>query len=191
MKMSILIYSYIYIYMNILNNNYVNSVFYIINIIYILMNIIDNYYDIFNISNNATRDDIIIAYKININKFNFNNLSDEDIYKIKLLKTGLYILLNYNLKKNYDKKLEEINNNTSFSIFNYNTPDKNEQNIESQFNVDNSWMENINIENNNQKKKDLNISDRVFDLSFINKQISLEDDIDFKNKKQYQVKKND
>jgi DnaJ-class molecular chaperone len=155
------------------------------------MNIIDNYYDIFNISNNATRDDIIIAYKININKFNFNNLSDEDIYKIKLLKTGLYILLNYNLKKNYDKKLEEINNNTSFSIFNYNTPDKNEQNIESQFNVDNSWMENINIENNNQKKKDLNISDRVFDLSFINKQISLEDDIDFKNKKQYQVKKND
>ena len=152
------------------------------------MNIIDNYYEIFNISKDASRDDIIIAYKNKINKFNINKLSDEDIYNIKLLKTGLYIFLNYDLKKNYDKKLnDDTLNNTSF----VNNTNFNENNIESLFNLDNSWMENITNDNHQKKKNiDINMSNRVFDLSFINKQISLDDEICFKNKKHYQLKKN-
>jgi DnaJ-class molecular chaperone len=123
----------------------------------------EDYYNIFNISSSATIKEILNSYENKINKFNsIRNLSNEDIKYIKLLKSGLYILTNKELRQNYDYIL-------------HNEPKALNQNedetLDSLFNVDNSWM-NTNNEKEKapMKKVECNvISDRIFSLSGLNR----------------------
>ena len=126
----------------------------------------DNYYELFNINKNANIKDIINAYENKINYYNnCNNLSDEDICKIKIYKKGLYILTNSKLRSNYDNSL--INN-----VMAQNENNDELNNLDDLFNIDKSWMSQINIDNdsNNLKKQNIesNLNNRIFDISFIN-----------------------
>lgn len=68
----------------------------------------DNYYQLLEISTDASSEEIIIAYKNKIKLFNFiNNLSTLQINQIKQLKIALYILTNLKLRKKYDKHLQD------------------------------------------------------------------------------------
>ena len=81
-----------------------------------------NFYEFFNISNNSSLKEIVNAYKIKIILYNnIEKLSDRQKYEIKMLKIGLYILTNKNLKKKYNKIIEmkdkkTINLNTDSKI---------------------------------------------------------------------------
>jgi DnaJ-class molecular chaperone len=148
----------------------------------------ENFYNLFKISKNASNQDIILSYQNSVKKFNnINKLSIEDINEIKTLKTGLYILLNKELRENYNNILEQVVNNNSItkninnnieSLGNYENENNNFNDV---FNIDNSWMNNSfmnNIEQNKnlRKKSDINIiGDRIFSLSELNKQPDLTD----------------
>ena len=125
----------------------------------------DNYYELFQINKNASTKDIINAYENKINYYNNNNLSDKDILNIKIYKKGLYILTNSKLRGNYDKLL--------FNKYNVIAENDNDDlnNLDDLFNIDKSWMKNINELNDVNSKKQTfenNLSDRIFDVSFIN-----------------------
>ena len=62
----------------------------------------NNFYELFEISNSASINDVKLAYKNKINEFNYLPfLTDEQIYQIKTLKIGLHILTNNELRKKY------------------------------------------------------------------------------------------
>ena len=72
----------------------------------------NNYYDLFNLKTDCKEKDIINSYQIKINKYkNLIKISEEDIFNIKILKSGLYILLNSELRSKYDILLKNNNNN--------------------------------------------------------------------------------
>jgi len=120
----------------------------------------DNYYKLFNINNNASKNEIIHAYNEKINIYNyFKSLNQNQINKIKIFKKGLYILTTPELKQKYDDKLFNSNN------------------IDSVFNIDNSWMKQYNIKNTDNKK-DINFSSRIFGLSDLNKKPDFPSDIE-------------
>ena len=126
----------------------------------------DNYYELFDLNKNANTKDIINAYENKIKYYNnCNNLSNEDICKIKIYKKGLYILTNSKLKSNYDNLL--FNN-----VMAQNANNDELNNLDDLFNIDKSWMSKINIDNdnNNNKKQNIenNLNNRIFDVSFIN-----------------------
>jgi hypothetical protein len=152
-----------------------------------------NFYDLFEIDSTSLIDDIVTAYKNKINPFNeMDELSDDDISKIKLLKIGLYILITPNLRTIYDNKIryseskesevEEKSDNEpegkqSFSSANNEPKALNEaehNNLDSLFNIDNSWMTKKDTSNNINKKKNLiegnEIGDRIFSMKNITKQ---------------------
>jgi hypothetical protein len=105
------------------------------------------------------------------------NLSKSEINEIKLLKSGLYILTNDELRNKYDIVMgfKQRNDPKSIQIFvpepeNFNHEDT----LDSLFNVDNSWMKNheINMDNGSRRLKNNNhnvINNRVFSLSDLNK----------------------
>ena len=165
------------------------------------MNNINNFYKLFDVLQNASTKEIIMAYENKITKYNnIEKLSNEQVYNIKMLKIGLYILINPKLRKKYNETTT-INNNANKPKDNeykeVNKPDKpnkpnkpnksdkpdnepiainslNDDTLDSLFNVDNSWMNkvNVNSESSQTNKKnnfDTNIGDRVFSLSDINK----------------------
>ena len=76
-----------------------------------------NFYEYFCIEHDANIKTIILAYRNKISKyFIYNDLSDRQIYEIKMLKTGLYILTNKKLRKKYNKLIKiqnEIDINTT------------------------------------------------------------------------------
>ena len=75
----------------------------------------DNLYEYLDISISATKKQIIEAYKQKISKYlPLTSLSDKEIYEIKMLKVGLYILTNDTLKHKYNIliKLEKPNLST-------------------------------------------------------------------------------
>lgn len=120
----------------------------------------DNYYKLLNINNNASTKEIINAYNIKINIYNyFKSLNKNQINEIKILKKALYILTTPELKQKYDDKI--FNNN----------------NIDLVFSVDNSWMKDYNIKNM-ENKKEINFSNRVFSLSDLNKKQDFISEID-------------
>ena len=131
----------------------------------------NNFYELFGISNTASTKDIISAYENKINKFsNLKTLNQTQVDEIKMFKVGLHILTNTKLKEKYNKIININNINKSTEPLANN--DINDNNLDSIFNVDNSWMKNYNnkIDNNDKKiKYDTNISDRVFSLSDMNK----------------------
>lgn len=136
-----------------------------------------NFYDLFEIDNTSLINDIVTAYKNKISAFNdMDELSDEDISRIKLLKIGLYILITPNLRTIYDNKIkfvesEQVNsdNNEPKAL---NEGEHN--NLDSLFNIDNSWMTKTDSSNNINKKKNLvegnEIGDRIFSIKNITKQ---------------------
>jgi len=120
----------------------------------------DNYYKLLNINNDATKNQIINAYNNKISIYNyFKSLNSNQINEIKIFKKALYVLTTPELKQKYDDKI--FNNN----------------NIDSVFNIDNSWMKNYNIKNM-ENKKEINFSNRVFSLSDLNKKPDFPSDID-------------
>ena len=134
----------------------------------------NNFYNLLQVNNTSSSHDIISSYKNKLSKYlHLNNkLSSEQIKEIKLLKTALYILSNHHLKTKYDiliKKeeeqpiIQEENKNIDFLPCNM----MEDSNLDSVFNIDNTWMNEINKQNDNSKKNRVEpklLSDRVFSL---------------------------
>ena len=68
-----------------------------------------NYYEILNINNNATEDEIYEAYKLKISQFNHLPFhTNKMITEIKLLKEALYILSDNIKRSKYNNKIQNI-----------------------------------------------------------------------------------
>jgi hypothetical protein len=133
--------------------------------------------------------DMLIAYKNKINKFkNINNFNNVQINEIKLLKKGLYILSNKELRLKYNKELNFKNEPLPMN-------DVIDDSFDSVFNIDNSWMNKQKFikENDYEKKNnETNIlSDRIFSLSNFNKKpgYSTNDEINLRKPLQGRVDK--
>jgi hypothetical protein len=143
-----------------------------------------NYYNILEVDITTNNNNIKNSYKNKIKNFyDKTELSQDDINYIKLLKIGLYILTSQNLKNNYNKllfnkekdnKLSEDNNllednklSKDNNLLEDNILEENNEkiyNMDEIFNVNNKWMNNITI-NNDEKKLDNNmINNRIFTL---------------------------
>jgi hypothetical protein len=122
----------------------------------------NNYYEYFEILETANKNEIILAYENKIAKYNnLKTLSDIQINELKLLRKGFYILSNDELREKYNKKLLKIP-----------VPENHDEisSLDSVFNIDNSWMKTINIDDSKKKNGDINIlGNRVFSLSDLNK----------------------
>ncbi len=69
-----------------------------------------NYYEILGISNDASENDIYIAYKNKISQFNHLPFhTSQMIYEIKSLKEALYVLGNNIKREKYDDKINKFN----------------------------------------------------------------------------------
>jgi DnaJ-class molecular chaperone len=131
----------------------------------------NNFYSCLEISPNSTVREILMAYENKITKFfNLNKLSPEQISEIKMLKISLYVLTNPELKLKYDNFLKKPQQKQPVAI-----NEENENNLDSLFNIDNTWMKNNSFDsqiNDKTRKKILSdnlISDRVFSLPELNK----------------------
>jgi DnaJ-class molecular chaperone len=124
-----------------------------------------NFYELLGVNPNSKSNEIIDAYKNKINKFtNINNFNNQQIHEIKLLKKGLYILINRKLRKKYNSCI-------GFNKEPIAMNDIIDDSFDAVFNVDNSWMnkhKNINNDKKNNAESDV-ISNRIFGLSSLNK----------------------
>jgi hypothetical protein len=139
------------------------------------MSNMDNFYKLFGVLSNASTNNIIMAYENKITKYNnIKELSKQDIYDIKKLKIGLYILIN--LRVIYNQILDKSDNSDNSD--NSDKSDKldnepiainsiNEDSIDSLFKVDNIWM-NDKIHPDKKNNFETNIGDRVFSLNTLN-----------------------
>ena len=146
----------------------------------------ENFYDLLKITPNANKNDIINAYKSSIKHYiDMGHLTNDQINEIRTLKSALYVLSNDDLRNKYNALLtkanmentnpsnDELSHHNDMNYFsNINTNQHN--NLESLFNVDNSWMNNDNIimKQNITKKNKIEtnmIGDRIFSLQEINK----------------------
>jgi DnaJ-class molecular chaperone len=132
----------------------------------------ENYYDLFEVSVNSSFNEIIMSYENKITKFNnIKKLNKNQIKEIKLLKAGLYVLTDNNLRKKYNSFINKK--------FNYtenrepSAPNQDEDmnsNLDDLFKVDNTWMGNIDEKIGDKKEKlDSNmLSSRIFSMSELN-----------------------
>jgi len=131
----------------------------------------ENYYEIFNVNRKSKKKDVIKSYNNIISKYNYTELSKEDIYAIKILKKGLYILSNRKLRKQYNKLFSKSNEEPK--------PENEERldDLDSLFKIDNSFKNNnLLVQDNNKTKLENNlIGDRIFSLSYMNKKPIVED----------------
>lgn len=135
----------------------------------------DNYYQLLNINNNASFENIKIAYENAISKYNnLTFLLPQQISEIKKLKTALYVLTNSELKNKYDNQM--------FNIKPHNID--NEDDFDSVFKIDNSWMKDK--QNITTKIEGNVISDRIFSLSHMNSRPGYSNDIDLEIRKPQQ-----
>lgn len=161
----------------------------------------ENYYELLEVLNSASTKEIIMAYENKITKFNnLNRLSRSQINEIKLLKSGLYILTNDQLRNKYNQMMGikgfTIKNTIDSTINNNFNPapenlDVDEQSLDSLFNIDNSWMRNHNFTSDNGSRKIKNknegiINSRVFSLSDINKRPGFSSDFEAELRKPQQ-----
>ncbi len=147
----------------------------------------NNFYDLFEIDNTSLTSEIRDAYKNKIKSFNqMDDLTDEDINRIKLLKIGLYILITPNLRKIYDNRMiraeskdmndEPKETKTSLSSLGPQAPNEigDSNNLDSLFEIDNSWMNKSEKSEAVNKKKNLvegsEIGNRIFSMKNITKQ---------------------
>lgn len=103
----------------------------------------ENYYELLNVDLSATNREIKRAYRKKVVRFNNREMNDQEKEYVKRLKKAVYILVDSSLRKLYNKKLFELNNN--------NKPNLNE---------------NFNLMKKDEFSKDKNkcIHDRIFDL---------------------------
>lgn len=146
-----------------------------------------NYYKLFEINTTSKSKEILDAYKNKINKFkNIDNITSVHISEIKLLKKGLYILLDKKIRLKYNN---ELNKNTEPVAMNY----ENDDSFDSVFNIDNSWMDKHIIKKNDKKNdSEFNlIGERIFSLSNLNKKpgYSTNDEIDLRKTLQGRIDK--
>jgi hypothetical protein len=149
----------------------------------------NNFYELFEVVNSASPKEILMGYENKITKYNnLTFLTDKQIYDIKMLKIGLYILLDPNLRSKYNKIMgitnKKLKKNKS-KTEQYTQDEQHEKNqepiavnelqestLDTLFNVDNSWMKNINTNINNDSgrkmRNETNIGDRIFSLSELN-----------------------
>ena len=134
----------------------------------------ENFYNLLKITPNSSRQDVINAYKNSIKRYTqLKMLDSEQIQNIRSLKIALYVLCDDSLRLSYDNLLSKVDNIN---------PSNNEyDDIDSQFNNDKSWMNNVNnmianqtnnnTSNNGRKNKGNNnmIGDRIFSLQELNK----------------------
>ena len=105
-----------------------------------------NYYELFGINHLSNQNEIINAYKNKMNKFrNLNRFETNQIIEIKMMKKGLYILLNKDLRANYNKLI--MTNNEPLPM-----NEENDASFDTVFNIDNSWMNTQKIKPDNDKK---------------------------------------
>jgi DnaJ-class molecular chaperone len=138
----------------------------------------NNFYDYFEVMENASTKEIILAYENKITKYNnLVSLTETQINEIKLLKKGLYILTNKKLREKYDLKLITTNIQVADIQEDVTTfipvADNHEEvaSFDTVFNVDNSWMKSIESnESNSRKNSEPNtLGNRIFSLSDLNK----------------------
>jgi len=152
-----------------------------------------NYYDLFEIHYSASSKQILLAYENKITKFNnLPFLTNEQINEIKLLKVGLYVLVNSELRNIYDKIIgikkeqKQISHTTEPVAGNQNMPDS----LDSLFNVDNSWMKSNESKTDNSGRKGRNesniLGDRVFSMSQFNKRPGFSSDFETELRKPQQ-----
>ena len=152
-----------------------------------------NYYDLFEIHYSASSKQILLAYENKITKFNnLHKLSQEQVNEIKLLKVGLHVLVNNDLRKIYNKiigiKKEQKHDLVSPEPVagNQNIPDS----LDSLFNVDNSWMKTKETKTNEPGRKGKNesnmLGDRIFSLSEFNKRPGFSSDFETELRKPQQ-----
>jgi len=138
---------------------------------------LDNYYNLFDITNSSSTKQIIIAYKNKITKFNnIKQLSQNQINDIKLIKTGLYILINPQIRIIYDKILNKrLSNTITDNVHTITDNNKQLNTLDALFNIDNSWMNNETqqeyISKKNKNESNI-VGDRIFSLSHFNKRPS-------------------
>jgi hypothetical protein len=171
------------------------------------MSKMNNFYELFDVQPNASYKQIIMGYENKITKYNnLTKLTKEQIYNIKMLKIGLHILINPNLRAKYNKLLigqadNKAGNKPGNKADNKlgNKPDNepialnagNDDNLDLLFNIDNSWMKqvNINLESSQANKKnnfETNIGDRIFSLSNFNKRPGFSTDFEAELRKPLQ-----
>ncbi len=154
-----------------------------------------NYYELFEIPFSASSKQIIMAYENKITKFNnLMKLSQEQVNEIKLLKVGLFILINEKLRNNYNRVIGLKKHETKSHEFVSSEPVAGNSNLQdsldSLFSVDNSWMKNQETNKSDTGRKGRNeinmIGDRVFSLSEFNKRPGFSSDFETELRKPQQ-----
>lgn len=152
-----------------------------------------NYYELFEIPYSASTKQIILAYENKITKFNnLTVLYQEQINEIKLLKVGLFILVNYELRNIYNKIIGITKQNNQMQksnepiAGNQDVPDS----LDSLFNIDNTWMKSNEVKTDNSGRKNKNgsnaLGDRIFSLSEFNKRPGFSSDFEIELRKPQQ-----
>ena len=140
-----------------------------------------NFYSLLDVSMQATPQEIKFNYRTKIKEFYNKKLSKDDIIIIKLLKAAVYVLTNETLRENYNKKIfsnQELNQGLPQEI-NAKTNDNDFDNV---FNIDNSWMNNKDMQHTGRKKEENNnIGDRIFSLSDLKTSYSSEFEMKLRN----------
>jgi hypothetical protein len=165
------------------------------------MSNMSNFYGLFEVYPNASIKEIVMAYENKITKFNnIKKLTKEQIYEIKMLKIGLHILVNSELREKYNKTFKNLSDNKesnkeSNKEAQVNEPlalnSNNDDSLDSLFKVDNSWMKDVNIAADSKQfsKKmgfETNIGDRVFSMSNFNKRPGFSSDFESELRKPMQ-----
>ncbi len=149
-----------------------------------------NYYDLFEIHPHASSKQILLSYENKITKFNnLHSLTREQINEIKLLKVGLFVLINSELRNTYDKiiGIKKVERKEFEPVAgNANMPDS----LDSLFNVDNSWMKTTEKKSDSSSRKGRNesnmLGDRIFSLSEFNKRPGFSSDFETELRKPQQ-----
>ena len=135
----------------------------------------ENYYELLNVDFSATNREIKRAYRKKVVRFNNREMNEEEKDYVKRLKSAVYVLVDSNLRKLYNKKFFDLGNQQKNIQPQINHGQANQHQInqpESFTPMDNSFNNNSNVSNNfNLMKKDefnqdknKSIHDRIFDL---------------------------
>lgn len=171
-----------------------------------------NFYDLFEVHKSASPKEILMSYENKITKFyNFQRLNPDQVHEIKLLKTGLHILITPELRKKYNNSLfnksngvtekkptrqkTTINsNNEPLSKKSDNEPVAENQlddsSLDSLFKVDNEWMKSHDLNMEKGSKKNIMeknyITERVFALPNLNKKPEFPSELEAELRRQKQ-----